>query len=139
MRMTKMLWAVVPVIFIFAAGTILWGPGSKKKPEVKIRSIAVVADRWNPADIDRARQRIEEILEFLDDGADFEKLAQERSEAANAAQSGDMGWWGEGTLPAHHEDIAFALEPGRYSKIIKDTGTDRVVFRILYLEDRRNF
>ena len=139
MRMTKILWVAVPLMFLFAAGVVLWGPGPKLKPEVKIRSIAVLADRLDPEDIERARQKIEGIQKSLESGANFERLATEQSEAANAVQGGDMGWWVKGMLPAHHEDIIFSLEPGQHSEIIKDTQTDHVVFRILYLEDRRNF
>jgi parvulin-like peptidyl-prolyl isomerase len=50
-----------------------------------------------------------------------------------------MGWIGKGVLPKSLEDILFKLEPGQYSEIIQDHAGDQLVFRILYVEERRNF
>ena len=118
MRMTKMLWIGVPAIFLFAVAAVIWGPGPKPKPAVHVRSIAVLANRSNPEDLERARQKIEGVYESLEKGGNFKKLAKEKSEAENARQEGDMGWRGWGTLPPNHEEVAFTLEPGKYSEII---------------------
>jgi parvulin-like peptidyl-prolyl isomerase len=139
MRMTRILWAGVPVLFLVAIGAALWGPGPKKEPEVWIRQIVIKADPSDPDDIERARRETKEIREFLEKGANFAQLAINRSEAPNAPEGGDMGWNGRGILPEHLEDVAFQLEPGEYSEIISNQVGDFLVFRILYVEDRRNF
>jgi parvulin-like peptidyl-prolyl isomerase len=139
MRIPKALWIGVPAIFIFACALVFLGPGPKAKPKIHVRSIVVKADRLDPDDIARAHDKIHEIYASLEEGADFSELAREQSESDNAQQDGDMGWWGRGTLPSHHEDAVFYLEPGHYTEIIEDVTLENVMFRILYVEERRNF
>jgi peptidyl-prolyl cis-trans isomerase SurA len=137
--MTKILWLAIPFIFLLAVGVALLGPGREAKPEAKVRVIAIKADPSKPGDIERARAKIEEIYQYLKDGADFAQVAAAESEALSANTEGDMGWVGKGILPKHLEDVIFRLEPGQHSEIIKDHAGESVVFRILYVEQRRNF
>ncbi len=140
MRTTKILWIAVPSIFLVAIGLTLLGPKPELRPEVKLRQIAVVADATDPEDLERARSKIDDIYEKLAGGADFVQLAVDESEAPNASEGGYMGWMGEGRLPANLEEIAFGLEEGYMSEIIEEPkGEDAVIFRILYVEERRNF
>ena len=139
MRINKALLIGIPVIFIFAVLVVLFGPGPKSKPMIKVRMIAVKAKRSNPDDVARARQKIDEIYEALENGEDFAELAREKSEADSRLQGGDMGWRGKGTLPPTHEDAVFHLEPGQHSEIIEDVTLEDVVYRILYVEERRGF
>jgi len=139
MRATKILWAAVPVVFLIAVAFTVLGPGPSRKPEVKLRQIVVVADESRPGDDERARQKIEEIYENLKGGADFQQLAIRQSEALNASVGGDMGWMGEGILPMHLENVAFRLERGQYSEIIEEAKKPGALYRIFYVEDRRNF
>jgi len=139
MRVTKILWTAVPVAFLLAAAFAVLGPGPSRKPEVKLRQIVVIADESKPGDDERARQKIEEIHENLKGGADFRQLAIKQSEALNSSVGGDMGWMGEGILPEHLEDVAFRLERGQYSEIIEEAKKPGTLYRIFYIEDRRNF
>ena len=139
MRITKILWIAIPLVFLLAIAAVFLGPQPSRNPEVKLRQIAVQADPSDAADVERARKKIEEIHNHLMKGADFEQLALSESEAPNAAQGGDMGWLGRGILAKHHEDIVFRLEKGQYSDIIEDHRTEDLVYRIFYIEDRRNF
>ena len=139
MKITKILWMAIPVVFLLAAAAAIWGPGSKSNPEVRLREIVVKANPEDPDDVKRAREKIAIIYGKLEDGADFGDLAVRESEALNAGQRGDMGWKGTGVLPARLEDAAFALEAGQHSEIIRDRVGDLVVYRILYAEKRRNF
>lgn len=139
MRITKILWIAIPTVFFIAVGLTYLGPTPEAKPEVKLRQIAVAADSSDD-DMERARLKIEDIYEQLESGADFAQLAREQSEAPNAGQGGDMGWMGEGILPAVLEDAAFAVEAGQYSDIIEQArSNETIVLRILYVEERRNF
>ena len=138
--MTKILWIAIPIVFILAIGLTLLGPAPEAKPEVKLRQIVTTADPADPGDTERAREKIIDIYNQLESGANFEQLAKEQSEAPNATDGGKMGWMGEGLLPPNLEEVAFALETGSYSKIIDESkNEEKVIFRILYVEERRNF
>ena len=138
MRMTKILWLAVPMIFLIAVGVALIGAGRKPQPEVKGRIIVLKADPDDPDDIERAQKEIEEIYQFLESGAEFAKVAETKSEAMSAANQGDMGWIGKGVLPERLENALFSLEPGHYSEVITEFTPTAVTFRILYVEERRN-
>jgi parvulin-like peptidyl-prolyl isomerase len=138
--MTKILWIAIPVVFSVAIGLTLFGPKPELRPEIKLRQIVVVADATDPEDVERARSKIEDVYEELRGGADFIQLAKDRSEALNAGAGGDMGWMGEGRLPTILEEAAFATESGHISEIIEESrGEETLIFRILYVEERRNF
>jgi parvulin-like peptidyl-prolyl isomerase len=140
MKTTKILWIAVPVAFILAIVLTLFGPAPEIKPEVKLRQLATVAQTDDPEDVKRARDKAEDILDHLDKGEDFAELAEQNSETLGASTAGDIGWIGQGLLPSNLEDIAFSLEKGGHSDIIEEKRDDgRIVFRILYVEDRRNF
>ena len=140
MRMTKILWIAIPIVFILAIGFTLLGPAPEAKPEVKLRQIVTTADPADSEDAERAREKIIDIYNQLESGANFEQLAKEQSEAPNATEGGDMGWMGEGLLPPDLEEMAFGLETGSYSKIMDESmDEERLIFRILYVEERRNF
>lgn len=138
--MTKILWIAVPAIFLIAIGLTLFGPAPELRPEVKLRQIVVLADVTDPEDVERARLKIQDVYDKLANGAEFFQLAKEQSEAPTASDGGDMGWMGEGRLPPNLEEVAFGLDKGYMSHIIEEPrGDDVLIFRILYVEDRRNF
>lgn len=140
MRMTKILWITVPAIFLIAIGLTLFGPAPELRPEVKLRQIVVLANVTDPEDVERARLKIQDVYDKLANGAEFFQLAKEQSEAPTASDGGDMGWLGEGRLPLNLEEVAFGLDKGYMSHIIEEPrGDDVLIFRILYVEDRRNF
>ena len=60
----------------------------------------------------------EELLKLLKDGADFGKLATERSIDPTGKRGGTFGWIGKGRMPPAIEKVAFALEEGKVSDAI---------------------
>ena len=60
----------------------------------------------------------EELLKLLKDGADFGKLAMERSIDPTGKRGGIFGWIGKGKMPPAIEKAAFALEEGKVSEAI---------------------
>lgn len=65
---------------------------------------------------DAARQ----ILTLLEEGADFEELARERSvDLGTREQGGELGWFPRGWLTSELEGAAFALEAGQVSDVIR--------------------
>jgi parvulin-like peptidyl-prolyl isomerase len=138
--MTKILWIAIPIVFILAVGLTLLGPAPESKLEVKLRQIITLADPADPEDVERARKKINDIHNQLESGADFEELAREQSEERYAIEGGDMGWIGEGLLPSNLEEVAFGLDAGSHSEIIEESkNEEKLIFRILYVEERRNF
>jgi parvulin-like peptidyl-prolyl isomerase len=139
MRLTKILWLAIPFVFLLAILGTIFGPGRELQPEVKVQMIAVKADPDDPADVERARKKIEEAYEFLENGAEFDKVVAAKSEALSANTQGDMGWIGKGVLPKELEDVVFSLEPGHHSEILQGSAGDDLVYRIMFVEERRNF
>ena len=75
-----------------------------------------------------------EVIAALDQGADFAKLAEERSTGPSAAQGGDLGYFtGQQMVPAFSE-AAFALEPGSYTKEPVHT---EFGWHVILVEDKR--
>ncbi len=59
------------------------------------------------------------IKEELDGGADFAKLAQEKSTGPSGPRGGDLGWFGPGMMVPEFEAAAVALEPGQVSEPVQ--------------------
>lgn len=55
------------------------------------------------------------IIAELDDGADFEELAKEKSTGPSGPNGGDLGFFNRGDMVAPFAEAAFAMEPGTYS------------------------
>ncbi|GAB4503661.1 MAG: hypothetical protein Fur0043_06530 [Anaerolineales bacterium] len=70
------------------------------------------------ADEETAKQ----VIERLNNGEDFSKVAQEVSQdPGSAAQGGDLGWFGKGQMVAPFEEAAFALEIGQISQPVQSS------------------
>ncbi len=68
----------------------------------------------------QARQRAEEILKQIREGADFQEMARVYShEASSAANGGDVGYFQRGDMEPSFEKAAFALAPGQVSDIVE--------------------
>jgi peptidyl-prolyl cis-trans isomerase C len=91
--------------------------------QIKIRQIVVETEG-------EAR----EITEALEDGAEFEKVARERSIGSTAQWGGELGWFGRGRLDPALERTGFTLEKGQISGIIKTPPG----YHIIKLEKKRS-
>ncbi|MGE3165716.1 MAG: peptidylprolyl isomerase [Planctomycetota bacterium] len=76
-----------------------------------------------------ARAKIEEALAALEAGGDFAELAKQYSDCPSAASGGDLGTFGRGAMVADFEKTAFALQPGKYSEIIRTPFGFHIVYR----------
>ena len=71
-------------------------------------------------DREQAYQRIQQLLERIRSGEDFDMLAQEYSEdPGSAGEGGDLGWFTRGTMLPEFEEVAFSLEPGQISDVVE--------------------
>jgi len=101
--------------------------------EVHARHILIEAESAETEAQKAAKDEIEEILAEISAGADFAKLATERSQGPSATQGGDLGFFGPGQMVPPFEKVAFALKPGEVSDVVQT----QFGYHIIRLEDRR--
>ncbi len=89
-------------------------------PKVKARHILFKVDP--DAEEEQLQQRREELQQLLDEirqGGDFEAMAKTKSEDATAEKGGDLGWFQPGEMVPAFEDAAFRLAIGEVSDIVQ--------------------
>ncbi len=91
--------------------------------EVKARHILV-----------KTKKEAEDIIKQLDNGADFAKLAKEKSTGPSAAKGGELGYFTQGQMVPEFEKAAFALKPGQYTE--KPVKT-QFGWHVIQVEDKR--
>jgi peptidyl-prolyl cis-trans isomerase C len=94
--------------------------------EIRARHILVNSDQEELA---------KQIIADLDAGADFAKIAAEKSQdPGSGASGGDLGWFKRGMMVKPFEEAAFALEPGQYTKtpVKSDFG-----WHVILVEEKR--
>ncbi|MHA1230293.1 MAG: peptidylprolyl isomerase [Candidatus Helarchaeota archaeon] len=85
-------------------------PKSSKPKAGQIRASHILVEKLSQA---------EAILEELNDGVSFEKLAKEHSICPSKKRGGDLGIFGKGQMVPEFERAAFALKVGEISKPVK--------------------
>jgi peptidyl-prolyl cis-trans isomerase D len=66
------------------------------------------------------KKQAEDLLAKVKGGADFVALATKFSEdEVSAAKGGDLDFFGKGTMVKEFDDVAFALQPGETSGLVK--------------------
>jgi peptidyl-prolyl cis-trans isomerase C len=92
--------------------------------EVKARHILV-----------KTKEEALDIVKQLDGGADFEKLANEKTnDPGGKTSGGDLGWFGPGQMVPEFEKAAFALNAGEYTKEPVQT---QFGWHVIKAEDKR--
>lgn len=87
--------------------------------QIRARHILVkVADTATAEEKQKADEKIKAALERLKKGEAFDVVAKEVSEDSSAAQGGDLGWFGKGSMVAEFEDAAFKLDVNQISDIV---------------------
>lgn len=72
------------------------------------------------ADADKkAKEKAESLLKKVNAGENFETLAKENSDCPSAAQGGDLGYFGKNQMVEEFSKVAFALEVGQVSGLVK--------------------
>ncbi len=79
------------------------------------------------------RQTAKKVIYELDNGGNFGDIARKYSQDEMSRRGGDWGWIERKDIRKELSDIAFSLEPGKYSQAVELGGT---IF-ILYAENMR--
>ncbi|MBS1814856.1 MAG: peptidylprolyl isomerase [Acidobacteria bacterium] len=85
--------------------------------QVRLSEILIpVAADADPAAVEAARKKADEVVAKLQGGAKFADVAKQMSGGPTAAQGGDLGYFKHGALAAVLEQKTFALKPGEYTE-----------------------
>ncbi len=81
-----------------------------------------------------SEDKAKEVLEKINKGDDFTKLAEEySSDPGSKAQGGKLGYFSKGQMVKEFEEAAFALKKGEVSKPVKS----QFGWHVIKLDDRR--
>ena len=97
--------------------------------KVRLREVVV---RFDETTEKEAREKAEQFLQDIKQGADFSEIARMYSESSTREAGGDLGTYAEDELTEELSEIAFSLAPGEVSSVIRQESA----FRILRVEDR---
>jgi peptidyl-prolyl cis-trans isomerase SurA len=95
--------------------------------------VLLLPEQASPEAVKRQRERAEQVLRQLREGADFAKLAVAFSDVADGLQGGAMGWRSRERLPDLYAQALDALKPGEVSGVTRSPAG----FHILKLIERR--
>ena len=79
------------------------------------------------AEIEEATNQANEIIERLEDGADFAALAIRYSTADNALDGGALGWRKGEQLPTLYTSVVASMQPGEISEPIRASSSLHIV------------
>jgi peptidyl-prolyl cis-trans isomerase C len=82
----------------------------------------------------KTREEAEKIIEELDKGADFAKLAKEKSTDTSASDGGSLGWFAGSQMVQPFADAVAGLQKGSYTKEPVQT---QFGWHVILLEDTR--
>ena len=103
--------------------------------EYRISHILIaLPDAASPEQISAARDTADEILARLDQGEEFDRLANTFSAGETALQGGDLGWRKQAQIPSLFTDSVLAMEPGDHAGPLRSASG----LHIVHLKERRN-
>jgi peptidyl-prolyl cis-trans isomerase C len=105
-----------------------------EEEQVRARHILIkVAQGASPADEAAFKKRADEALRRVKKEEDFAKLAREFSEDGSKDNGGDLGFFTRGQMVKEFEEVAFALQPGQVSDLVRT----QFGYHIIKVEERR--
>lgn len=108
------------------------------KESVRISHILMPVEASGPA-VEAARKKIDDLKARLDKGEDFVELARQYSEDPGSASSGgDLGLMQRGDLVKEFEEVAYALNPGEISEIVRSRFGFHIIQLIRKVGDKIN-
>jgi peptidyl-prolyl cis-trans isomerase SurA len=103
--------------------------------EYKLAHILIsLPDAAAPEQVSNAQKIAAELLDKLEQGAKFEKLANEYSNDSSALRGGDLGWRKKAEIPSLFTDAVLPMKPGDHAGPFRSASG----YHIVYLADRKN-
>lgn len=90
-----------------------------REEKVFLREILVSTDGKDAAGTAAAEKKANDLYNRASKGERFAELARDNSDAATAAQGGDLGGYTKGYMPAALENVVWTMKPGEVTKPIK--------------------
>jgi peptidyl-prolyl cis-trans isomerase C len=102
--------------------------------EVRARHILIAtAEGSDEAQQKEALAAIQKAAERVRSGEPFEDVARDLSQDGSAASGGDLGYFGRGQMVPEFEEVAFSLDKGQVSDVVKTP----LGYHLIKIEDRR--
>jgi peptidyl-prolyl cis-trans isomerase SurA len=109
--------------------------GDDTNYEYRISHILIaLPDAAPPEQVSEAQEMAEEILAELNQGAEFDQLANKFSTGDTALQGGDLGWRKKAEIPSLFTTEVLSMEPGGYAGPIRSPNG----FHIIHLDELRD-
>ncbi len=96
--------------------------------------LIALPDAATPEKVNEAQAQASEILSRLDQGEEFDQLANTFSSGETALQGGDLGWRKKAEIPSLFTSYVNDMKPGDYAGPIRSASG----FHVVYLNERRN-
>ncbi len=111
-------------------------PKAFETPEqIRASHILVRVEPNAPDDEDqKAKEKIDNLLEQIKEGADFAELAKSTGGFPSAPRGGDLGYFRKGDMAEPFNKTAFALEPNQVSDVVKT----EYGYHIIKVTDHKN-
>ena len=106
----------------------------KKRYEAEVAKVPATDELRASHILVKTEDEAKAIIKQLDGGADFAKLAKEKSTDASAASGGDLGYFAEGDMVPEFYAAAVKLKRGEYTKTAVKT---QFGWHVIELTDRR--
>lgn len=97
----------------------------KNPPKDQVRARHILVEK---------EKKAKDLIDQLDNGADFTKLAKEHSTGPSGKKGGDLGYFGKDKMVEPFTKAAFDLEPGEYTSSPVKT---QFGWHVIKVEDKR--
>lgn len=107
---------------------------NENRDEFEISHILIrTPEEGSTEDIQKARAKVDEVLNALQEGSSFAKASASYSDAPNALEGGSLGWKSSAQLPSLFLDALKNMQPGEVSAPLRSPNG----FHILKLTNKR--
>lgn len=89
--------------------------------------LVAVPEAATPDEIAAAREKAEQLLGQLKEGADFARTAVAHSQGQQALEGGDLGWRKAGQLPGIFAEMVARMEPGELGELVRSASGFHIV------------
>jgi peptidyl-prolyl cis-trans isomerase C len=105
-----------------------------EEEQVRARHILIkVPPDVSPADDARLKGKADDALKRVKQGENFAALATELSDDGSKESGGDLGFFPRGRMVPAFEEVAFTLQPGQTSEVVRT----QFGFHIIKVEERK--